>query len=313
MKILLASPRGFCAGVDRAILIVEKALEKYGPPVYVRHEIVHNKYVVEELRSKGAVFVEETHEIPKEAVAIFSAHGVPKVVHQEAEDQELTSIDATCPLVKKVHRAVSKHSGKDAEIILIGHAGHPEVIGTMGQLDDGRIKLVSSVEDVENLKVQNEENVAYTTQTTLSMFETKEIIAALKNRFPKIQGPEKGDLCYATTNRQQAVKEMSQSVDLVLILGSKNSSNSNRLRELAEQQSRRSFLIDGCEDIDKAWFEGVKNVGISSGASAPEVLVQETIHWIQNKFPGTTVEDFKILEEDVHFALPLELKEVVNQ
>lgn len=308
MEILLAKPRGFCAGVERAITIVEKALEKYGAPVYVRHEIVHNKAVVSRLRDKGAVFVEELDEVPHEAVVIFSAHGVPKTVHQGAEKRQLIPIDATCPLVKKVHSAVDRYEKKNAEVILIGHKGHPEVIGTMGQLDPGKVKLVGSPEEVESLEVDDPANVAYTTQTTLSMFETQAVIDALKKKFPLIQGPKKGDLCYATTNRQQAVLEISKMVDLFLIVGSANSSNSNRLRELGESAGVKSFLIDSVKDISLDWFKGNEKVGISSGASAPEDLVQESVRFLEKSFPGSTVRDVEILEENVHFPLPAELK-----
>ena len=309
MKIYLASPRGFCAGVQRAISIVEKALEKFGAPVYVRHEIVHNKFVVERLRDKGAVFVKELDEVPAGAVAIFSAHGVPVAVHQDAERRQLVSVDATCPLVKKVHSSVQGHSKRKRRILLIGHRGHPEVVGTMGQLDPGEITLVETPEDAARLPDFNGEELAYTTQTTLSIGETKGIIEALKARFPEIKGPEKGDLCYATTNRQSAVEQMAQLVDVLLVIGSKNSSNSNRLRELGEQLGKTSYLIDGPQDLQRDWFDGVANVGISSGASAPEDLVQDVVHWLQAEFPGSTAEDYVILEENVRFSLPKVLAE----
>ena len=304
MKIYLASPRGFCAGVQRAISIVEKAIEKFGAPVYVRHEIVHNQAVVSRLKDKGAVFVEELEEVPLNSVAIFSAHGVPTTVYTEADGRKLVTIDATCPLVKRVHSSVKRYHKNQLKIILIGHRGHPEVVGTMGQLAEGQVILVENPEDVDNLTGVNEDGLAYTTQTTLSIEETKDIIQALKQRFPKIKGPEKGDLCYATTNRQQAVTEMARLVDILLVIGSANSSNSNRLKELGERMGKRSYLIDGPQDVKREWFQGVDNVGISSGASAPEDLVQDVVKWIQREFPGTVAEDYVILEENVHFSLP---------
>lgn len=304
MKIYLASPRGFCAGVQRAISIVEKALEKFGAPVYVRHEIVHNKFVVQRLRDKGAVFVKELDEVPSGAVAIFSAHGVPTAVHKDAADRALLTVDATCPLVKKVHSSVQRHAKNKRRILLIGHKGHPEVIGTMGQLEPGEIILVETPEEAANLPDIDADELAYTTQTTLSIGETRGIIDALKKRFPHIKGPEKGDLCYATTNRQSAVEQMAQLVDVLLVIGSKNSSNSNRLRELGEKLGKTSYLIDGPQDLKREWFEGVANVGISSGASAPEDLVQAVVRWIQGEFPGTEAEDYVILEENVRFSLP---------
>jgi 4-hydroxy-3-methylbut-2-en-1-yl diphosphate reductase len=304
VKIFLASPRGFCAGVQRAISIVEKALERFGAPVYVRHEIVHNQAVVSRLREKGAVFVEELADVPVNSVAIFSAHGVPAAVYGEADGRKLVTIDATCPLVKRVHSAVKRHSKNELQIILIGHAGHPEVVGTMGQLPEGKVILVETPEDVWKLKGIDEEGLAYTTQTTLSIEETKDIIKALKERFPHIKGPEKGDLCYATTNRQSAVTEMAKLVDILLVIGSANSSNSNRLRELGERMGKPSYLIDGPADMRLEWLRGVENVGISSGASAPEDLVQDVVKWIQREVPGTTAEDYVILEENVHFSLP---------
>jgi 4-hydroxy-3-methylbut-2-enyl diphosphate reductase len=304
MKIYLASPRGFCAGVQRAISIVEKALEKFGAPVYVRHEIVHNKFVVQRLRDKGAVFVKELDEVPSGAVAIFSAHGVPTAVHKDAENRELVTVDATCPLVKKVHSSVQRHHKSKRRILLIGHKGHPEVIGTMGQLEPGEIILVETPEEAAALPDIDADELAYTTQTTLSIGETRGIIEALKKRFPHIKGPEKGDLCYATTNRQSAVEQMAKLVDVLLVIGSRNSSNSNRLRELGEKLGKTSYLIDGPQDLRREWFEGVANVGISSGASAPEDLVQEVVKWIQGEFPGTEAEDYVILEENVRFSLP---------
>ena len=304
MKIYLASPRGFCAGVQRAISIVEKAIERFGAPVYVRHEIVHNQAVVSRLKEKGAVFVEDLAEVPLDSVAIFSAHGVPTAVYTEADSRKLLTIDATCPLVKKVHSSVKRHNKNQLQVILIGHRGHPEVVGTMGQLGEGGVILVENPEDVRALEGVNEDGLAYTTQTTLSIEETKDIILALKQRFPRIKGPEKGDLCYATTNRQQAVMEMAKLVDILIVIGSANSSNSNRLRELGDRMGKPSYLIDGPADVKREWFAGVGNIGISSGASAPEDLVQDVVKWIQAEFPGTPAEDYLILEENVHFSLP---------
>lgn len=307
MEILLAKPRGFCAGVERAIAIVETALSRFGAPVYVRHEIVHNKTVVEDLKVKGAIFVEELDEVPDGRVVIFSAHGVPKAVIATAKSRGLKSVDATCPLVKKVHTAVARHDKHHHEILLIGHHGHPEVVGTMGQLDEGRVTLVGSPEEAETVAVKDPGQLAYTTQTTLSQEETREIIQVLRRRFPQIQGPAQGDLCYATTNRQQAVLEIAGSVDLLLVLGSANSSNSSRLRELGQSRGVPSYLIDGPRDLEKSWFEKVRRVGISSGASAPEHLVQEVVAWIEKEFPGSTHRDAVLLEENVHFPLPQEL------
>jgi len=304
VKILLAAPRGFCAGVDRAISIVETALAKFGAPVYVRHEIVHNKHVVDRLRDRGAIFVNELNEVPEKAVAIFSAHGVPAAVYRQATSRGLVTVDATCPLVKKVHTSVRRHNEKKHRIILIGHAGHPEVIGTMGQLGAGEVLLVETVEDVAKLEVPDENALAYTTQTTLSIEETRGIIEALRLRFPNIKGPEKGDLCYATTNRQTAVKKMADHVDLLLVVGSRNSSNSNRLRELGVSLGKPSHLIDTSNDLAPQWFDGVETVGLSSGASAPESLVQEVVDWICRRYPGSQVEDFMVMEENVRFSLP---------
>ncbi len=304
MKILLAAPRGFCAGVDRAISIVETAIQKFGAPVYVRHEIVHNKHVVDRLRAQGAIFVDELEQVPEKAVAIFSAHGVPTAVYQEADQRHLVTVDATCPLVKKVHTSVRRHNQGDRRIILIGHEGHPEVIGTMGQLPDGEVILVETEADVASLVVPDENALAYTTQTTLSIEETRGIISALRARFPKINGPEKGDLCYATTNRQAAVLKMAPHVDLLLVVGSLNSSNSNRLKELGLSLGKASKLIDGPNDLRREWFEGVQTVGLTSGASAPEDLVQAVVRWIQNEYPGSITEDFLVMEENVRFSLP---------
>lgn len=307
MKILLASPRGFCAGVDRAIQIVEKALVKYGSPVYVRHEIVHNKSVVQRLRDKGAVFVDELHEVPAGAPVIFSAHGVAEKVYEDARLKNLTIIDAACPLVKKVHSSAKRHDKNGAKVILIGHAGHPEVEGTMGQLD-GPMFLVGSPEDVENLPLTPEDDLAYITQTTLSIDETKGVIDALRQRFPAIRGPEQGDLCYATTNRQSAVKILAEKVQLILVVGSANSSNSNRLKELGLSMGVQSYLIDRPEMIQTEWFEGVDTVGVSSGASAPEDIVQAVVAWISERFPVSEVSEDVVLKENVKFLLPKELE-----
>ncbi len=306
-RILLAAPRGFCAGVDRAIEIVERALAKFGAPVYVRHEIVHNKYVVQELRDKGAVFVEELDEVPSGATVIFSAHGVPESVFADASGRNLTVIDAACPLVKKVHTSVKRHSGQGHHVVLIGHRGHPEVVGTMGQLPEGEVLVVGSVDDVRKLDVPPGTTLAYTTQTTLSVDETKDIIQELQNRFPGIAGPSRGDLCYATTNRQSAVRNMAPEVDVLLVIGSRSSSNTNRLRELGEKLGIASYLIDSAEEVDPAWFREAKTIGITSGASAPERLVQELVEHIQKLHPGTTVETWDGVSENVRFPLPKEL------
>lgn len=306
-RILLAAPRGFCAGVDRAIEIVERALSKFGAPVYVRHEIVHNKYVVQELRDKGAVFVEDLDEVPSGAPVIFSAHGVPESVFGSAAARNLTVIDAACPLVKKVHTSVKRHSGQGHRVVLIGHRGHPEVVGTMGQLPEGSVLLVGSVDDVRALDVQAGTTLAYTTQTTLSVDETRDIIQELHARFPEIAGPARGDLCYATTNRQSAVRQMATEVDVLLVIGSRTSSNTNRLRELGEKLGIPSFLLDSAEEVDAAWFSNASSIGITSGASAPERLVQELVEHIQNLYPGTVVETWPGVEENVHFPLPKEL------
>ncbi|HEY7448645.1 MAG TPA: 4-hydroxy-3-methylbut-2-enyl diphosphate reductase [Vicinamibacterales bacterium] len=305
MKIYLANPRGFCAGVDRAIDIVDLSLRKYGAPIYVRHEIVHSRHVVNSLRQKGAVFVEELNEVPEGSVVIFSAHGVAKAVWEEANRRRLHVIDATCPLVIKVHNEVNRDYTQGYELILIGHAGHPEVIGTLGQVPD-KFHLVSSVEDVEQLHVENTVNLSYVTQTTLSVDECRDIVGALHRRFPHIKGPHQEDICYATQNRQNAVKELSKLVDVILVIGSPNSSNSNRLRELGEHCGIDSYLIDSAADIDPAWLKGVKAVGITAGASAPEVLVEEVVAYLKT-YGTAEVEDLTVIEEDVEFLLPREL------
>lgn len=305
VNVLVAEPRGFCAGVHRAIEIVELALERYGAPVYVRHEIVHSRHVVDSLRKKGAIFVEELDEVPQGAVVIFSAHGVARAVMEEASHRKLHAIDATCPLVTKVHMEARRHSQEGWEIVLIGHAGHPEVIGTMGQVPDGCL-LVGSVKDVEALVVKNPARLAYVTQTTLSVDETQDIIGALKRRFPAIQGPNKEDICYATQNRQNAVKALSHRVDLLLVIGSPNSSNSNRLRELGERYKIPSYLIETVADIKPEWLDKATCVGITAGASAPEVLVQNAVAFLRRR-NSVTVEEFSVIEEDVVFQLPAEL------
>ncbi len=308
MKIYLANPRGFCAGVDRAIEIVELSLKTYGAPIYVRHEIVHSRHVVNSLRQKGAVFVEELNEAPDGAIVIFSAHGVAKEVWEEAGRRGLKVIDATCPLVIKVHKEVNRDHGQGYELILIGHAGHPEVIGTLGQVPD-KFHLVSSVADVQRLVVENSTHLSYVTQTTLSVDECRDIVAALNRRFPGIKGPHQEDICYATQNRQNAVKELARFVDVILVIGSTNSSNSNRLRELAEHCGIHSYLIDSSDDINPDWVRDAKAVGIAAGASAPEVLVAEVVEYLK-QFGAGDVEELTVVEEDVEFQLPRELVSV---
>ncbi len=305
MKIYLANPRGFCAGVDRAIEIVDLSLKTYGAPIYVRHEIVHSRHVVESLRGKGAIFVEELDEVPDGAIVIFSAHGVAKVVWEESKRRNLKVIDATCPLVIKVHHEVNRDYTNTYELILIGHAGHPEVVGTLGQVPD-KFHLVSSVEDVETLEVENPLHLSYVTQTTLSVDECRDIVASLHQRFPGIKGPHQEDICYATQNRQNAVKELARFVNVILVIGSPNSSNSNRLRELGERCGIASYLIDSYQDIQLSWLEGAKAVGIAAGASAPEVLVSQVIKFLKAQ-GAEGVEDLTVVEEDVEFLLPKEL------
>jgi 4-hydroxy-3-methylbut-2-enyl diphosphate reductase len=301
-EILLAQPRGFCAGVDRAIEIVERALQQFGAPIYVRHEIVHNKYVVEDLRNKGAVFIENLDDVPAGNTLVFSAHGVSKAVRQEAESRGLKIFDATCPLVTKVHVEVSKMRKQGAEIVMIGHDGHPEVEGTMGQADEG-MHLVETVEDVASLQVANPDLLAYVSQTTLSVDDTAEIIAALKSRFPNIMEPKKGDICYATTNRQEAVKFMAPQVEVVIVVGSPNSSNSNRLRELADKLGTPAYMIDQAELIDPQWIAGKKRIGLTAGASAPEALVQAVIDRLK-ELGAASVRALEGVEEHVTFPLP---------
>jgi len=310
MQVLLANPRGFCAGVDRAIDIVERALELFGAPIYVRHEVVHNKFVVDGLRDKGAIFVEELDEVPDDATVIFSAHGVSQAVRREAAKRGLRVFDATCPLVTKVHMEVARYSREGRETILIGHAGHPEVEGTLGQYDDsqgGRIYLVESPADVDELEVENPEKLAFVSQTTLSVDDTAEVIDALRARFPSIVGPRKDDICYATQNRQDAVKKLSEQCDLILVVGSPNSSNSNRLREIAEKHEIEAHLIDNASEIQDHWLEGKRSVGVTAGASAPEVLVGEVIEALKDK-GIESVNETRGLEENVVFALPKELR-----
>lgn len=309
MKIILANPRGFCAGVDRAISIVELALEIHGAPIYVRHEVVHNRFVVDGLKAKGAVFVEELDEVPDGAIVIFSAHGVSQAVRQEAKRRELKVFDATCPLVTKVHMQVARASKKGTKAILIGHEGHPEVVGTMGQYDnpEGGIFLVEDVEDIAKLGLKDDENLTFMTQTTLSIDDTSDVIEALKQKYPAIQGPRKNDICYATTNRQQAVRELAKISQLVLVVGSKNSSNSNRLAELASRMGVLSKLIDGPEDIDPSWLDNVETIGITAGASAPEVLVQSVVSRLK-ELGVTKVEDLEGIEENTVFEVPKELR-----
>ena len=310
MDILLANPRGFCAGVDRAIAIVERALESYGAPIYVRHEVVHNRYVVDKLRAGGAVFVEELDEVPDGSTVIFSAHGVSKAVREEAESRNLNVFDATCPLVTKVHMEVARLGRGGRSVVLIGHAGHPEVEGTMGQwnpVNTGEILLVESVDCVAKLQPKFPHELSYVTQTTLSVDDTKAIIAALREKFPDIDGPRKDDICYATQNRQDAVRRLADAVDLVLVVGSVNSSNSNRLRELAQKQGVTSYLIDGAEHIERSWLDGVKRIGLTAGASAPEKLVRDVIARLQS-WGGGEVHELDGEAETITFALPKELR-----
>lgn len=316
MSVLLANPRGFCAGVDRAIEIVKRTLEIFGAPIYVRHEVVHNKFVVDDLKARGAVFVEELDEVPDGATVIFSAHGVSQAVRAEAKRRGLKVFDATCPLVTKVHLEVSRQSRGGRDMVLIGHAGHPEVEGTMGQWgqrgSDGEIHLVEGIEDVALLLLKQPDNCAYTTQTTLSVDDTREIIAALKAKFPAIQGPKHDDICYATQNRQDAVRELVRSgCEVVLVVGSPNSSNSNRLRELAQREGARAWLIDGADEIDPAWVADGVQVGVTAGASAPEVLVQGVLARLQ-ALGAANVRELHGDPENMIFALPKELRQLAD-
>ncbi len=310
MQILLANPRGFCAGVDRAIEIVERALERLPAPIYVRHEVVHNRFVVDGLRQKGAIFIEEVDEVPEGATVIFSAHGVSQEVRRRAEQRRLTVFDATCPLVTKVHIEVARYAREAREVVLIGHAGHPEVEGTMGQFDTsfgGSIYLVETPQDVDKLAIKNPAHMAYVTQTTLSMDDTAKVIDALRQRFPQILGPRKDDICYATQNRQDAVKELSTRCDALLVVGSRNSSNSNRLREIADQRGIPGYLIDGPADIQPDWLEGKQRIGVTAGASAPEILVQQVVARLK-ELGGREAQELKGREEKITFSLPRSLQ-----
>ena len=312
MRIHLANPRGFCAGVDRAIEIVERAIELFGAPIYVRHEVVHNRYVVDRLRALGAVFVEELSDVPAGATLIFSAHGVSQAVRAEAQERGFTVFDATCPLVTKVHLEVVRHAREGREVILIGHAGHPEVEGTMGQFDTasgGQIHLVETVEDAQTLVVRDPSRLAFVTQTTLSVDDTARIVLALQQRFPELVAPKREDICYATQNRQDAVKQLVERCEVVIVVGSRSSSNSNRLREIAEKRGIRGYLVDGAADLDLAWFEGVGDVGVTAGASAPEVLVAEVVKRLR-KWGGEPAVELPGREEHVVFALPKPLRQI---
>lgn len=306
IDIILAQPRGFCAGVERAIDIVEKAIEKYGPPIYVRHEIVHNKFVVDHLRKKGAIFVEEVDEIPPGGRTIFSAHGVSDKVEEDAEKRNLPVIDATCPLVTKVHLQAQKQENSKKQIIIIGHAGHPEVEGTSGRVK-GKAIIISEPEEVENIEVNDPDKLAYVTQTTLSVDDTKKVIEALKNRFPNIEGPDVSDICYATQNRQNAVKDLATKVDLILVIGATNSSNSNRLRDLGKEMGVDSYLISDENAIDNQWFENKCSIGITAGASAPELLIERVVNYLSDKF-DVTLKANQGKEENIRFKLPKELR-----
>jgi 4-hydroxy-3-methylbut-2-en-1-yl diphosphate reductase len=308
LNLLIAAPRGFCAGVDRAIEIVEKALERYGSPVYVRHEIVHNKYVVEGLKAKGAIFVEELDDVPDDAPVVFSAHGVPKSVPAEAKRRKLLYVDATCPLVSKVHRQAERQIEKGRHIIFIGHEGHPEVIGTMGQVEPGQMTLVETIEDVDKLPFDSDEALSYLTQTTLSVDDTREVIQALEWRYPNISGPRAEDICYATSNRQAAVKELAQDCDLVLVIGSPNSSNALRLVEVAERLGTPAKLIQRATEIDFAWLDGVETLGLTAGASAPEILVREVVEALGSYRP-IREKTITAAEEKMVFKLPRQLTE----
>ncbi|OIP99082.1 MAG: 4-hydroxy-3-methylbut-2-enyl diphosphate reductase [Zetaproteobacteria bacterium CG2_30_46_52] len=305
--VFLAQPRGFCAGVERAIEIVERSIEVFGAPVYVRHEIVHNKYVVEDLKQKGAVFIEEVNDAPDGALLIFSAHGVSKAVQEEGKLRGLRVMDATCPLVTKVHLELLRHYANGDQIILIGHAGHPEVEGTMGQAPQGAVLLVSEPEDVAQLVVNDETKLAFVTQTTLSVDDTKDVIEALQARFPHIQGPKREDICYATSNRQMAVKDLAAASDLVLVIGSTNSSNSNRLREVAEKAGCKAYLIENAQAITQGMLDGAENIGVTAGASAPEVLIQEVIDLLSAQ-DKDILQIRQTIDEDVHFSIPKELQ-----
>ena len=308
MKVLLANPRGFCAGVERAIEIVERAIDKHGSPIYVRHEVVHNRFVVENLRNKGAIFVDEIDQVPEGSVVVFSAHGVSQVVRKDAASISATVYDATCPLVTKVHKEVARRQKQNHQVILIGHNGHPEVEGTLGQSNDSKkITLVETAADIKNLNFSENIDISYTTQTTLSVDDTKQIVALLKAKFPQIQSPKKSDICYATQNRQDSVKVIIKNAEMLLVIGSKNSSNSNRLREIAENNNKPAYLIDGASDIDIEWLRGITSVGVTAGASAPEVLVKEVVDFLLDNGADEIIE-VSGANESVHFPVPATLR-----
>ena len=308
MKVLLANPRGFCAGVERAIEIVERAIDKHGSPIYVRHEVVHNRFVVENLRNKGAIFVDEIDQVPEGSVVVFSAHGVSQAVRKDATSISATVYDATCPLVTKVHKEVARRQKQNHQVILIGHTGHPEVEGTLGQSNDSKkITLVETAADIKNLNFSENIDISYTTQTTLSVDDTKQIVGLLKAKFPQIQSPKKSDICYATQNRQDSVKVIIKNAEMLLVIGSKNSSNSNRLREIAENNNKPAYLIDGASDIDIEWLRGITSVGVTAGASAPEVLVKEVVDYLLDNGADEIIE-VSGANESVHFPIPTTLR-----
>ena len=308
MKVLLANPRGFCAGVERAIEIVERAIDKHGSPIYVRHEVVHNRFVVENLRNKGVIFVDEIDQVPEGSVVVFSAHGVSQVVRKDAASISATVYDATCPLVTKVHKEVARRQKQNHQVILIGHNGHPEVEGTLGQSNDSKkITLVETAADIKNLNFSENIDISYTTQTTLSVDDTKQIVGLLKAKFPQIQSPKKSDICYATQNRQDSVKVIIKNAEMLLVIGSKNSSNSNRLREIAENNNKPAYLIDGASDIDIEWLRGITSVGVTAGASAPEVLVKEVVDFLLDNGADEIIE-VSGANESVHFPVPATLR-----
>jgi len=308
VKVLLANPRGFCAGVERAIEIVERAIDKHGSPIYVRHEVVHNRFVVEDLKKKGAIFVDEINQVPQGSVVIFSAHGVSQAVRKDAASISETVYDATCPLVTKVHKEVARRQKQNHQVILIGHSGHPEVEGTLGQSNDSKkITLIESISDIGELNFSDDIDISYTTQTTLSVDDTKQIVDKLKTKFPQIQSPKKSDICYATQNRQDAVKVVIKNSEMLLVIGSKNSSNSNRLREIAENNDKPAYLIDGANDIDEKWMIGINSIGVTAGASAPEVLVQEVVGYLLENGADEIIE-VSGANESVHFPVPATLR-----
>ena len=308
MKVLLANPRGFCAGVERAIEIVERAIDKHGSPIYVRHEVVHNRFVVENLKKKGAIFVDEIDQVPQGSIVIFSAHGVSQAVRKDAASISATVYDATCPLVTKVHKEVARRQKQNHQVVLIGHAGHPEVEGTLGQSNDSKkITLVESISDIDELNFSDSIDISYTTQTTLSVDDTKQIVGLLKTKFPQIQAPKKSDICYATQNRQDSVKGMINNSEMLLVIGSKNSSNSNRLREIAENNNKPAYLIDSASDIDIDWLRGITSVGVTAGASAPEILVQEVVDYLLENGADEIIE-VSGANESVHFPVPATLR-----